>query len=36
VNADRSAGGHVLSCTLGDDIQLSVQRSDGVVVHDRH
>ena len=33
VTADREAGGHVLSCTLGGDIQLSVQRTDGVVVH---
>lgn len=27
---DRSAGGHVLSCIAGPDVQLSVQRADGV------
>ncbi len=32
VTADRSAGGHVLSCTLGGDVQVSVQRTAGVVV----
>lgn len=33
VTADRGAGGHVLGCTLGGDVQVSVQRTDGVVVH---
>lgn len=33
VTADRAAGGHVLACTLGGDVQVSVQRTDGVVVH---
>jgi alpha-acetolactate decarboxylase len=30
VTRDRSAGGHVLSCIAGSDVQLSVQRADGV------
>jgi acetolactate decarboxylase len=30
LTADRSAGGHVLSCVAGSDVQLSVQRADGV------
>lgn len=30
VTRDRSAGGHVLSCIAGPDVQLSVQRADGV------
>lgn len=33
ITADREAGGHVLGCTLGGDVQLSVQRTSGVVVH---
>lgn len=33
VTVDRAAGGHVLACTLGGDVQVSVQRTDGVVVH---
>lgn len=33
VTADRSAGGHVLSCTLGNDVQVSVQRAAGVMIH---
>lgn len=32
VTADRSAGGHVLSCVAGPDVQLSVQALDGVRV----
>lgn len=36
VTADRSAGGHVLSCTVGSDAQLSVQRTSGAIVHDEH
>ncbi len=35
VTADRGAGGHVLACTLGGDVQVSVQRTDGVVIHSR-
>lgn len=35
VTADRGAGGHVLACTLGGDVQVSVQRTDGVVIHGR-
>ncbi len=35
VTADRGAGGHVLACTLGGDVQVSVQRTDGVIVHGR-
>jgi acetolactate decarboxylase len=35
VTADRSAGGHVLSCVAGDDVQLSVQRAAGVRVTGR-
>ena len=30
LTADRAAGGHVLSCVAGSDVQLSVQRADGV------
>jgi acetolactate decarboxylase len=33
VTADRTAGGHVLSCVVGSDVQLSVQRTSGVEVH---
>ena len=33
LTADRSAGGHVLSCVAGPDVQLSVQRAAGVKVH---
>lgn len=32
VTADRTAGGHVLSCVAGPDVQLSVQRASGVRV----
>lgn len=32
VTADRTAGGHVLSCVTGADVQLSVEPLDGVVV----
>lgn len=32
ITADRSAGGHVLSCTVGPDAQLSIQRATGVQV----
>lgn len=32
VTADRAGGGHVLSCVAGDDVQVSVQPLDGVVV----
>jgi len=32
VTADRSAGGHVLSCVVGGDVQLSVEPLDGVTV----
>ena len=30
VTADRSAGGHVISCVAGPDVQLSVERAGGV------
>jgi acetolactate decarboxylase len=30
--ADRKAGGHVISCVAGNDVQLSVQRTRGVTV----
>ena len=33
LTADRSAGGHVLSCVAGSDVQLSVQRAEGVRIH---
>lgn len=33
VTAARTAGGHVLSCTVGSDVQLSVQRAAGVTIH---
>lgn len=33
VTADRTAGGHVLTCTVGSDVQVSVQRADGVTIH---
>jgi len=33
VTADRSAGGHVLSCVVGSDVQVSVQRTAGAIVH---
>lgn len=32
LTADRTAGGHVLSCVAGPDVQLSVQRAAGVKV----
>ncbi len=32
LTADRMAGGHVLSCVAGPDVQLSVQRASGVKV----
>lgn len=32
LTADRTAGGHVLSCVAGPDVQLSVQRASGVQV----
>jgi acetolactate decarboxylase len=32
LTADRSAGGHVLSCVVGPDVQLSVQKATGVRV----
>ena len=32
VTADRTAGGHVISCIVGNDVQLSVQRTAGVQV----
>lgn len=32
VTADRAAGGHVLSCVAGGDVQISVQRAAGVQV----
>lgn len=35
VTADRTAGGHVLSCTAGNDVQLSVERVDKVSVSGR-
>lgn len=34
LTADRSAGGHVLSCTAGPDVQLSVQRLPAVTIYD--
>ncbi|MGI9135962.1 MAG: acetolactate decarboxylase [Candidatus Nanopelagicales bacterium] len=30
--ADRKAGGHVVSCVAGSDVQVSVQRTSGIVV----
>lgn len=33
LTADRGAGGHVLSCTLGSDAQLSIQPVDNVHLH---
>ena len=36
VTGDRRAGGHVLSCVVGSDVQVSVQRASGVVVHSDH
>lgn len=30
--ADRTAGGHVISCVAGNDVQISVQRTSGVAV----
>jgi len=30
LTADRTGGGHVISCVAGDDVQLSIQRTDGV------
>lgn len=35
VTTDRSAGGHVLSCVMGGDVHLSVERLDGVTVSAR-
>lgn len=32
VTADRSGGGHVLSCVAGNDVQLSIQAADGVTI----
>ncbi len=34
VTADRQAGGHVLSCVTGPDVQLSIDKADGVTVVD--
>ncbi len=34
VTADRAAGGHVLNCIAGNDVQLSVQRTAGVTIVD--
>jgi len=33
LTADRKAGGHVISCVAGSDVQLSVQRTSGVQVN---
>ena len=30
VTADRKAGGHVISCVAGNDVQLSIQHAAGV------
>ena len=30
VSADRTAGGHVVSCIVGPDVQLSIQRASGI------
>jgi acetolactate decarboxylase len=32
LTADRKAGGHVISCVAGGDVQLSVQRTAGVMI----
>jgi acetolactate decarboxylase len=32
ITADRTAGGHVISCVAGRDVQLSIQVADGVRV----
>ena len=32
LTADRKAGGHVISCVAGPDVQLSVQRTTGVLI----
>ena len=32
LTADRTAGGHVISCVAGPDVQLSVQRTAGVQI----
>ena len=32
LTADRTAGGHVISCVVGPDVQLSVQRAEGVQI----
>lgn len=34
VTADRQAGGHVLSCVVGPDVQLSIDKADGVTIVD--
>lgn len=36
LTADRKAGGHVISCVAGPDVQLSVQRTAGVQVTGAH
>jgi len=33
LTANKNAGGHVLSCTAGSDVQLSVQRATSVEIH---
>lgn len=33
LTADRSAGGHILSCTASGDVRLAIQRTRGVTVH---
>jgi alpha-acetolactate decarboxylase len=33
LTADRKGGGHVISCVVGSDVQLSVQRTAGVSIH---
>ena len=32
VTADRTAGGHVISCVAGPDVQLSIERADAVTI----
>ena len=36
LTADRKAGGHVVSCVAGNDVQLTVQRTSGVQVQGAH
>lgn len=36
ITADRTAGGHVISCVAGTDVQLSIQVADGVRVSSQH